>query len=156
MTERRGVSGVVVKGHGVASGQASDSPYPQGTIALQARHFEKRGLSLTGFHHATLNIDIAPLEWHLVKPDYCFELVEWLEGVPAETFSFVHAEIEVCGNVNSALIYHPHPDTKPAHFQAPSVIEVLAPFIPGVSYGDVVTLILDSQKLSLIPIRGHK
>ena len=43
----QGAKGVVVAGHGVASGRASDSPFAAGTIELQAPHFRARGLDRT-------------------------------------------------------------------------------------------------------------
>ncbi len=49
---RRGVR----QGHGVASGRAPDSPYPAGTIALQAPLFARHGLDLSPFFPGTLNL----------------------------------------------------------------------------------------------------
>ncbi len=33
------------------------------------------------------------------------------------------------------LIYFPHPDTKPEHFQQPDVLELRLPFMAGLVYG---------------------
>ena len=54
-------TGVVVAGHGVASGRAADSPFAAGTIELQAPHFAALGLDLSPFVMATVNLDLAPL-----------------------------------------------------------------------------------------------
>jgi hypothetical protein len=55
-----GIAGRVVHGHGVASGRSASSPYPRGTIALQAPHFLERGVDLSPFFAGTLNVDITP------------------------------------------------------------------------------------------------
>ena len=44
MTEWVQVKGIIRPGHQVASGQSSQSPYPQGTIALQTPFFQSLGL----------------------------------------------------------------------------------------------------------------
>lgn len=38
------------------------------------------------------------------------------------------------------LIYYPHPDTKPAHFQKPDVLELLLPWTEGLAYGQTLQL----------------
>ncbi|CAL6080542.1 Conserved_hypothetical protein [Hexamita inflata] len=38
------------------------------------------------------------------------------------------------------LIYWPHPETKPFHFQDSKVVEVLAVFNDKIKYGDEVTV----------------
>lgn len=136
----------LIRGHRVASGLASDSPYPSGTIALQKPVFKALGLDLNAFYPATLNLDIKPRRWELRLADYVFENVNWLEGVPAETFSFVDCEVQWQKTQFKALIYYPHPDTKPAHHQSETVIEVLAPCIQGCAYGDEMRLTVDEQK----------
>ena len=44
-------------------------------------------------------------------------------------------------------VYYPHPDTKPRHFQPPSVIEVIAPLIEGIAYGSPVRLEVDPSEV---------
>jgi hypothetical protein len=38
------------------------------------------------------------------------------------------------------LIYFPHPETKPEHFQKPDVLELLLPHVEGLQYGTELTL----------------
>ena len=40
----------------------------------------------------------------------------------------------------AAWLYRPHPETKAAHHQAPSVVEIVAPRLEGLVYGDAVGL----------------
>ena len=48
-----------------------------------------------------------------------------------------------------ALIYHPHPETKPEHFQSPDVLEVLAPPIHGLMYGMQLALAIDPAQMMI-------
>jgi hypothetical protein len=40
----------------------------------------------------------------------------------------------------SGLIYFPHPETKPEHFQKPDVLELLLPWTAGMDYGGKLQL----------------
>ena len=39
------------------------SPYPRGSIALQAPYFSKNGLNLSGFWYGTLNLSLYPIKF---------------------------------------------------------------------------------------------
>ena len=62
--------------------EGTPSPYPNGTIRMQAPVFKALGLDLSGCYFGTLNIDFAPLEVSLVNPDHLFEKVHWAELSP--------------------------------------------------------------------------
>jgi hypothetical protein len=143
------VAGVIVPGHRVASGQAPESPYPQGTIAMQLPHFQRQGLDLSALFLGTLNISIAPWVPRLAAPELTFAHLKWSPDHPAETFSFSACQIEVEGQSYSGWIYYPHPETKPAHFQPVTTLEVLAPWIAGLSYGRAVHLWLKPEAFHL-------
>ena len=129
------IPGLVVAGHGVASGAAKPDQFPGGAIALQKPVFADLGLDLTSFWNGTINVDIAPRRPELVAPRATFEQVVWLDGYPAETFSFADARIRT-GHVDyEAMLFYPHPETKPEHFQPPTVIELLAEYIGGIRVG---------------------
>jgi hypothetical protein len=134
------LSGIVVPGHGVASGQAADSPYPQGSVRMQMPFFAARGLDLSACWAGTLNVSIAPLSWSLLRAAYRFEQVEWTHLHPAETFSFVPLQLTWHGQRTAAWLYYPHPETKAAHHQAADVMEIIAPRLEGLKYGDEVGL----------------
>ncbi|MFM2080893.1 MAG: hypothetical protein RLZZ124_97 [Cyanobacteriota bacterium] len=161
------LEGRLVAGHGVASGRAAGSPYPAGTIALQAPLFRARGVDLSPYRSATLNLDFSPGEWRLRDPDHHVPHLAWSDRHPPETFSFWRCRLrrggapgaadvsatapepEVAAEV-AALIYHPHPETKRAHHQSPSLLEVLAPPLPAVSVGERFALGLDPGRCRLI------
>lgn len=148
------LEGVLVAGHGVASGRASDSPYPAGTIALQVPRFREHGLELEGFQQGTLNLDFSPGEWRLQAPDHHLVQLRWTDLHPPETFSFWRCRLRREGQLPhqavEAWIYHPHPDTKRAHHQRPSLLELLAPPLGTVALGERFALELNPRRCRLI------
>ena len=154
----------LVAGHGVASGRATTSPYPAGTIHLQAPFFAARGIDLAPFFAGTLNLEASRGHWRLRDPDARVEALEWTDRHPPETFSFWHCRLRLpavpaAPAINdptglAALIYYPHPETKRAHHQAPSCLELLAPWIPGLHPGLELELGVDPRRCRLIdPLR---
>jgi len=140
------IPGVVTKGYGVASG--SDSPrFPGGTIRAQSQHFLARGVDISPYYPGTLNIDIAPRQFTIIRPRHTLTNVSWWPDVPAETFSFSPCRIILPTGPIDGLVYYPHPETKPEHHQPPTVIEVLAPFIEGLRTGSTLELALDPAEV---------
>ena len=143
------VSGTIQPGHQVASGMAQDSPYASGTIEMQLPHFQKLGLDLSPYFLGTLNISIAPHKFKVKNPKYTFPLVKWHPDYPAETFSFSPCQIIFEEIEYQALIYYPHPETKIGHFQADSIIEVIALPISKIQYGNTVQLKINSSEIAI-------
>ncbi len=131
----------IIQGHRVASGLNGNPRFPGGTLRMQLPFFCELGLDLSGYHLGTLNVSIAPLSYRVVKPKWTFQNVKWHPTEPAEDFSFfdvlVHRDDATPVN---GLIYFPHPDTKPTHFQRPEVLELLLPWTTGLDYGGKVQL----------------
>lgn len=143
--------GVVVAGHGVASGRARDTPFAGGTIALQAPHFAARGLDLSPFVPATINLDIAPRRLVPTAPRWTFVDVEWTDVHGPETFSFVECTAVWRGEAQAGLVYLPHPETKPMHHQPTTVIELLLPHLDGLAAGDALDVRLAPDQAHLTP-----
>lgn len=143
------ISAVVQPGYQVASGGSDRSPYPAGTIVMQTPIFKALGLDLTSFFPGTLNLSIVPYQFQLIKPEYTFRDVHWAEGFPPETFSFASCHLYFQQKCYDSLIYYPHPETKIGHFQDASVIEVIAPPMVGIQYGDRVELEVNSEQIQL-------
>jgi hypothetical protein len=141
------ISGIVVEGHHVASQPSKEYPYP--ALEKQIPFFKERGLDLNHFHLGTLNISIAPKRFEMHNPRYTFPLVRWTDLHPPETFSFSSCKVRFKGQEYDGLVYYPHPETKIRHFQDPSVIEILAEFIPQLSYGGGVELLLALEEILL-------
>ena len=144
------ITGIVKSGHRVASGQAQSSPYDRGTLEMQLPYFEDLGLNLAGFYLGTINVSIFPYRFELTQPQYTFPLVKWHPDYPPETFSFSPCMVENRNNSCQGLIYYPHPETKIGHFQDPSILEIIAPFLPELNYGDRLNLKLNPQEIKLI------
>lgn len=142
------VPGVVVRGHGVASGQGS-SPYPRGTIAMQAPFFRERGLDLAPFWPGTINVSIAPATFRIARPARLLRQVAWTGLHRPEDFSFVRCRLTVGGAAYEGLVYYPHPDTKERHHQDAAVLELLMPPIAGLAYGAAVTLALPAAEIEI-------
>lgn len=143
--------GEVVRGHGIASGRAPDSPYPQGSITLQRSHFAARGFDLGAVFDGTINVDIAPCRWRPINPPVTLEDVDWSDAIESETFSFIPCRLRISGTTagHEGFVYRPHPETKPGHHQPESVLELLMPWIDGIAPGTRVEVRLPAAHVEL-------
>lgn len=147
MTDWIRIHGILVRGYRVASGPSAD--YPYGALDRQRPIFAAHGLDLSGYFNGTLNIDIRPFTFTMVKPGFTFQHVEWTDLHPAEHFSFsrcgvVFKEVEYDG-----WVYYPHPETKLRNFQNPSLLEVIALPIPGIRYGDALDVLINQAEIAV-------
>lgn len=149
LKNRQTIHGTVVAGHQVASGKGETTPYPDSALKLQSPHFLAGGLDISPYYPGTLNISLAQHAVLRVDSDYRFELVEWTSLHPPETFSFSHCHLEYKGQLYDGLVYYPHPETKEAHFQDASILEVLALFIPDIAYGAPIAVIVNTSEVIL-------
>jgi hypothetical protein len=152
------VKGCIKKGYGVASGQAQNSRFPQGTLEMQKPFFRDRGLDLSAYFPGTINLSIAPYKYEINQAKYTFEHVKWSPNHPAEDFSFFDCQISIdvdspeerpCQRVVNGLIYYPHPETKPEHFQSPDILEILAPPIAGLAYEQELIIAVNMQQINI-------
>jgi hypothetical protein len=147
-TEWITVKGKIVHGYRVASGPSKD--YPYGTIEKQRPIFKSLGLDLGDCFNGTLNIDIRPKKFEIVKPQHTFEQVTWTDLHPPETFSFSRCQVIYRGQSYDGWVYYPHPETKRQHFQNPSLLEVIALPIPNISYGDDVKVWVKGKEINIV------
>ncbi len=143
------INGVVVAGHQVASGQGDQSPYPAGSLEMQAPHFLARGFDISAYRLATLNISIAPYIVTHIDAQHRFEQVEWTHLHPPETFSFSACELIFRGATYAGWIYYPHPETKQTHFQQKTTLEILTTNVPEIGYGDAVFLKINGREVGV-------
>ncbi|MGK7887824.1 MAG: hypothetical protein AB4042_00720 [Leptolyngbyaceae cyanobacterium] len=145
------VEGTVVQGHRVASGQNHNPRFPGGTLRMQIPAFAERGLDLTVYFPGTINLSISPRTYMVKRSLHTFRNVKWAEHCPAEDFSFFNCRLQLAGRLPpiEGLIYYPHPETKPEHFQDAGILEVLAPRIDTLHYGDRLTLVLDPAQIEI-------
>ncbi len=136
------VAAEIVPGHGIASGKKKDDRFPNGTISMQIPIFKSLGLNLNHFHQGTLNLKISPFGHEFGKPSHFFSKVDWSIHLPPENFSFYPCLLEDLRRENEksyeGLVYWPHPSTKPEFHQPDNVLEVIAPFIPNIGYGNLI------------------
>jgi hypothetical protein len=144
------IDGIVQQGYQVASGLATNSPYEQGTIALQIPVFQALGFDLSRFFPATLNVSITPTQFAMHQPEFTFRQVEWTDRHPPEDFSFSRCRLEFATIQYDGFVYYPHPETKRNHWQNSSLLEILAPQISGIAYGDRLALWLNPTEIHLI------
>jgi len=144
---RHTVKGVLVKGYGVASGSSSE--YPYGALERQIPIFRSLGLDLSSFHRGTLNIDIQPVTFELVSPEFTFRDVRWTDLHPPEHFSFARCQIGYAEALYDGWIYYPHPETKRRNFHSHSLLEVIAARIPGIYTGDMLEVHVDPERVTL-------
>jgi hypothetical protein len=115
---------------------------------MQSPYFRALGLDLDAFYTGTLNVSIAPMTYRVVGPKLTFRQVRWHPTEPAEDFSFFDVRlIREDASIIDGLIYYPHPETKPEHFQSPDVLELLLPFVEGLRYGDGVRLEIPREQM---------
>ena len=145
------LTGTVMSGHGVASGRSENSPYPAGTIELQTPHFAARGIDLSDCWPGTINLSFAPFDVRVRDPDHCVSDLFWTEHHPPETFSLWRIELLLSGaSPVRGWIYRPHPETKKRHWQPGSMLELLAPALPGVVTGRSVSIRDPEDRIRLI------
>jgi len=141
------VRGIIVQGYRVASGPSKD--YPYGALDRQRPIFKSRGLDLSGYFNGTLNIDIRPHTFKLIKPEYTFHHVEWTDLHPPEHFSFSRCKVIHKIVQYEGWVYYPHPETKLRHFQNPSLLEVIAYEIPEIKYSDEVQVLVNPEEIEV-------
>lgn len=115
---------------------------------MQIPYFLDGGLDLRDWYRATVNVSIAPLRYEIVRPRVTFRSLKWHPSEPEEDFSFFDCTL----NGSKALIYYPHPETKPEHEQPDDVLEIWARnFVSGISCGDSVQITVPRSQIRLLP-----
>ena len=147
MTDWVKVAGKVVRGHGAASGQGGNPRFPGGTIRMQQAAFAAQGLMLDSYFPGTINVSIHPYSYIVKQSKHTFRQVKWADDAPPEDFSFFDCRVILDGQRSERLIYYPHPETKPEHFQDAATLEVLTTFMDGLSYGISLALELNPNQL---------
>ena len=139
------VNGILLQGYRVASGPSTD--YPYGALDRQRPLFKERGLDLNHCFNGTLNIDIQPNTFKLLRPEFTFHHVEWTDLHPPEHFSFSLCKVIYKDSEYEGWVYYPHPETKLRHFQNPSLLEVIAVHIPQIKYGDNLGVLVNPEEM---------
>lgn len=83
----------------------------------------------------------------MTHPEFTFELVEWTDLHPPETFSFSRCKVIYKNMEYKGWVYYPHPETKKTHFQNPSLVEVITAEIPEIQYGDRLEVEINTNEI---------
>jgi hypothetical protein len=132
--------GAIVQGKRATSGA-------EGTISRQRRFFISHGVKRAeGWYLGTININIAPREFEILKADYVVA-AKWHPDSPdvEETFWLVDVTLEHKGEIYPAYLYYPCPSQFKAHPN--TIMEILAAKIEGLEYGDIATVTVPRQKV---------
>lgn len=143
------VTGVIASGHGHASGRNPQSPYRVSTIQLQYPHFLALGLDLGRCYPGTINVSIAPLTYRILQPVFTCLDVRWFPERRPENFAFCRCRLLAEAGAVDGFVYHPDPATKTRHYDNPSHLQVLAPFVPGLAWGARLTVLVSSREIEI-------
>lgn len=136
----------IIKGHQVASGLAQNTPFPEGTIKMQWAFFSDIPDIEELYNGGTVNLDINPYHFKAKNPVHR-KNITWFENI-TETFLFWPVKLTLNDCDYSGLIYYPDPADKYDHFKPDTQIELLLPYIDGLSYDTDVTIELESELIS--------
>ena len=140
------LEGKVIKGLRIASGMAEKPQDPRlnFTIMKQKPFFERHGIPrITETFNGTLNVDISPKKFKIVKPDHEIEC-EW-ENEVREKFWFVDGKISFGGKKYDAYVYYPCPSELKNH--SDNIVEILTEKIEGIKYGDRIVFETSGEKI---------
>ena len=152
-TKKLLVHGIVKQGFRIASGMNKEGiPGPYGTIlkdslVRQRPFFEKEVPEMKELWTGTINVNIAPRLCKILKYDHTITC-EWHPGI-TETFGLVKGLTVIAhGKRYPAILYYPLPSE--IHIPRDEVIEIIAPKIEGLSYGDKVVVEVSPEKITII------
>lgn len=148
------LTGRVSRGYRIASGMNTEGvPGPTGemlrdSFVRQRVFFEKEIPELTQVWTGTINLDISPNEVRMDEFDHTVTC-EWHPGI-VETFGIVsgvtlHAKGKTFEN---CFIYYPMPSD--IHTPRYEIVELLAPKVEGLSYGDEISIEVPEGKITFI------
>jgi hypothetical protein len=118
---------------------------------LQIPHFTARGLDLSEYHPATVNVALDVDAIRLLQAAHTFRRVRWTDRAPPEDFSFAPCRLHYAGHTYEGWIYYPHPETKPDHHQAANLLEIITAFIPDLRYGSAVMISVRRGTIAIEP-----
>jgi hypothetical protein len=153
--EMKAVNTIIVRGYRLSSGASPDDRrFPGGTLRMQSPCFAAAGFDLEryfggDFVSGTLNLSVAPAVVRLKKPEIFLAGIKWSPVFPAENFYLSPAGVVHHDTHYRALLYIPDPATKIDHFQAASVVEVIAQPIAGIGYDDQITLRYNPKAIAI-------
>ncbi|MDO8601096.1 MAG: hypothetical protein Q7R46_00260 [bacterium] len=145
--------GKIKSGLRIASGLNPDPTLKlNNTIFKQKKFFVEAGVAgIQNCYNGTINVDIQPYQFKIIKPDYEVTC-EWSPGT-VETFWFVGVDINLKGKNYDGYIYYPCPS--PVKNHKDDTVELLAPKIENLRYGDPISIKIDADKVEQIELADN-
>lgn len=148
------ITGIVAEGYRIASGSNTEGvPGPFGemlkdSFVRQRPFFEKEIPELKSVWTGTININIAPRKALMNSFDHTVTC-EWHPGI-TETFGIVSGvTLYAKGKTyTNCFIYYPMPSA--IHTPRHHFIEILAPKVEGLSYGDKISIDAPENRISMV------
>jgi hypothetical protein len=140
------IMGRVKRGLRLASGLGEPVRGPRliNTIEKQRCFFEEIVPGMEYFYNGTINLDISPLEFRILKQDFEIKC-KWEENIE-ETFWFVESKLQFKKKKYDGMIYYPCPsETK--EYSKNNMFEIIAPFIEYLKYGDKLYIQYNDSKI---------
>jgi len=142
--EKITIKGIISEGLKAASGQRHKGA--AGTIALQKPGLKSIGVEVDKLFNGTINLQLKQ-GFHITKPDYTLTDYEWIEGV-FESFDILRCKIKYGQSTYEGYVYRPKESEHAAAHEA-SIVELLAPEIPGIRYGDRLSIDVAKDRVVL-------
>ncbi|WP_448211566.1 hypothetical protein [Colwellia sp. MEBiC06753] len=115
---------------------------------MQKPFFKGLGLDIDHFYNGTINAMLERCSAvEILKADIELIDVKWSKHHQAESFQFINCSILFGDRVYKSMIYQPKKSTKIGHLQPNNVIEILAPKIAQLHYGDKIVIDVSSQNI---------
>jgi hypothetical protein len=150
--KKKKITGKVTQGYRIASGLNKEGiPGPGGIILKesfprQRGFFEKEIPEMKEMWTGTINVNISPRTHTMLAFDHEITC-EWHPGI-TETFGIVkNVTLIRDGKEYPAMIYYPF--ASDIHIPRLDTIEVLAPKVEGLKYGETVSLLVPEDKISI-------
>lgn len=140
------MQGTLIQGHQVASGLASNCPWPGGSVARQLPLMGLHGVPVTRLFSGTLNVALACREVPYPEQFEFDFVLDWRAPDKPTHFRLHRLIVEFAGRRYQGWSYRKiYPDGYVSiHPQPANVIEILAPQIDGIQYGDRVSVAFET------------
>lgn len=118
------------------------------TIRQQSPYFEEKGIEKKFLTNGSINVDIFPIEWQIVNPDFKFKDIVWRPDF-SEDFNFIKLKFKFENKIYSGLLYNPKRTKNPK-----TIMEILSKHVKGIEYGKEIKLLIPKNKIDFLkPIK---
>ena len=113
------------------------------TIKQQSKYFIDAGINEKFLLNGSINVDISPYNWEIIKPDFNLKNILWRKDF-YEDFSFIKLKLRFENKIYAGLLYNPKRTKNPK-----TTMEILSEYIEKVKYGKDLELLIPDEKIIL-------